>query len=271
MNWSCTFCGNHTLVLCMTYVSSKNGKNIWRFSCVCILFLFAACTCICTGLHLGFLSGGGEYWQRTNKGGAWAWPNIFRIHFTHIVVTTLYHLEAVQCIVLHSTCMMYIHSLGNTCYVFNTKGWVWEGDVPPPPLMWTVKLTIIYVKMSKTVCIGQLLYQSGENFLYCVYKWWLFSKGGRLSAPLLCPSPQMKPCMYVWWPFPNIDVTWWSTLNNQTWQIKLMYFMQVESPTQQADASIDALYSLVVSVKSSQDIHEVYINAQFHYTALKVK
>ena len=47
--------------------------------------------------------------------------------------------------------------------------------------------------------------------------------------------------------------------------------MQIESPPQQADGSIDALYSLVVSVKSSQDIHEVYIDAQFHYTALKVK
>ena len=47
--------------------------------------------------------------------------------------------------------------------------------------------------------------------------------------------------------------------------------MQVESPPQQADASVDALYSLVVSVESSGDIHEVYINAHFHYTALKVK
>ena len=46
--------------------------------------------------------------------------------------------------------------------------------------------------------------------------------------------------------------------------------MQVESPPQQTDASVDALYSLAVSVKSSSDIHEVYINAHFHYTALKV-
>ena len=47
--------------------------------------------------------------------------------------------------------------------------------------------------------------------------------------------------------------------------------MQVESPPQQADASIDTLYSLVVSVKSSEDIYEIYIDAHFHYTALKVK
>ena len=47
--------------------------------------------------------------------------------------------------------------------------------------------------------------------------------------------------------------------------------MQVESPPQQAGASDDALYSLVVSLKSSGDIHEVYIDAHFHYTALKVK
>ena len=47
--------------------------------------------------------------------------------------------------------------------------------------------------------------------------------------------------------------------------------MQVESPPQQAGASVDALYSLAVSVKSSGDIHEVYIDAHFHYTALKVK
>ena len=50
-----------------------------------------------------------------------------------------------------------------------------------------------------------------------------------------------------------------------------MCFMQTESPPQQADASVDALYSLLVSVKSSKDIHEVYIDAHFHYTALKVK
>ena len=48
-------------------------------------------------------------------------------------------------------------------------------------------------------------------------------------------------------------------------------FLQVESPPQQADVSIDALYSLVVSVKSSGDIHEVYIDAHFRNTALKVK
>ena len=47
--------------------------------------------------------------------------------------------------------------------------------------------------------------------------------------------------------------------------------MQVESLSQQADASVDALYSLVVSVKSSGDIHEVYIDAHFRNTALKVK
>ena len=47
--------------------------------------------------------------------------------------------------------------------------------------------------------------------------------------------------------------------------------IQVESPPQQADVSVDALYSLVVSSKSSGDIHEVYIDAHFHNTALKVK
>ena len=47
--------------------------------------------------------------------------------------------------------------------------------------------------------------------------------------------------------------------------------MQVESPSQKTDASVDTLYSLIVSVKSSGDIHEVYIDAHFHYTALKVK
>ena len=51
----------------------------------------------------------------------------------------------------------------------------------------------------------------------------------------------------------------------------MKYLMQVESPPQQADASVDALYSLAVSVKSSGDIHEVYIGAHFRSTALKVK
>ena len=46
--------------------------------------------------------------------------------------------------------------------------------------------------------------------------------------------------------------------------------MQVENPSQQPDASIDTVYSLVVSVKSSSPTHEVYIDAHFHYTALKV-
>ena len=48
-------------------------------------------------------------------------------------------------------------------------------------------------------------------------------------------------------------------------------FLQVESPPQQANASANALYSLIVSVKSSGDIHEVYIDAHFRNTALKVK
>ena len=47
--------------------------------------------------------------------------------------------------------------------------------------------------------------------------------------------------------------------------------MQVEGPPQQADASVGALYSLIVSVWSSNDITEVYISAHLHYTALKVK
>jgi hypothetical protein len=49
-----------------------------------------------------------------------------------------------------------------------------------------------------------------------------------------------------------------------------MCFVQVESPPQQADASFDALYSLVVSAKSSGKIYEVYIDAHFRNTALKV-
>ena len=44
--------------------------------------------------------------------------------------------------------------------------------------------------------------------------------------------------------------------------------MQVESPSQQVK---DALYSLVVSVKSTPPIHEVYIDTHPHYTALKVR
>ena len=44
----------------------------------------------------------------------------------------------------------------------------------------------------------------------------------------------------------------------------------MESPLQQDGASKDALYSLVVSVKSSPPIHEVYIDTYLHYTALKV-
>ena len=47
--------------------------------------------------------------------------------------------------------------------------------------------------------------------------------------------------------------------------------MQVEGPSQQADDSVDAVYSLVVSIQSSPPIHEVYIDAHFHYTALKVE
>ena len=48
------------------------------------------------------------------------------------------------------------------------------------------------------------------------------------------------------------------------------FIMQVKDPSQQADASIDAVYSLVVSVKSSPPTHEVYIDAHFRNTALKV-
>ena len=52
-----------------------------------------------------------------------------------------------------------------------------------------------------------------------------------------------------------------------------IYLLQVESLSQQADASKDALYSLILSVKSTRSppVHEVYINAHLHYTALKVR
>ena len=53
----------------------------------------------------------------------------------------------------------------------------------------------------------------------------------------------------------------------------MIYLLQVESPSQHADASKDALYSVAVSVKStgSSPVHEVYIDAHLHYTALKVR
>ena len=39
---------------------------------------------------------------------------------------------------------------------------------------------------------------------------------------------------------------------------------------QQADVSPDDIYSLVVSVESSSPFHEIYFDAHFHNTALKV-
>ena len=46
----------------------------------------------------------------------------------------------------------------------------------------------------------------------------------------------------------------------------------MENPLQQDYASNNALYSLVVSVNSSQSrVYEVYIDAYLHNTALKVK
>ena len=56
-------------------------------------------------------------------------------------------------------------------------------------------------------------------------------------------------------------------ITNVTLYCRSILFMQVENPSQQPDA----IYSLVVSVESSPPIHEVYIDAHFHNTALKVK
>ena len=56
-------------------------------------------------------------------------------------------------------------------------------------------------------------------------------------------------------------------LNSITLYCSSFFIMQVENST---DASKDADYSLVVSVMSSPPTHEVYIDAHFHYTALKV-
>ena len=64
--------------------------------------------------------------------------------------------------------------------------------------------------------------------------------------------------------FMGIDLT------DVTLYCSSIFIMQVENPSQQADASIDALYSLVISVKSSPPTHEVYIDAHFRNTALKV-
>ena len=58
---------------------------------------------------------------------------------------------------------------------------------------------------------------------------------------------------------------------NVTLYCSSIFFTQVENPSQQPDASVDAIYSLVVSVESSPPIHEIYIDAHFHNTALKVK
>ena len=64
----------------------------------------------------------------------------------------------------------------------------------------------------------------------------------------------------------------------QYWLIRTLcllstnYSTQVENPPQQDYASNDALYSLVVSVNSSQSrVFEVYIDAYLRNTALKVK
>ena len=58
---------------------------------------------------------------------------------------------------------------------------------------------------------------------------------------------------------------------NVTLYCSSIFFTQVENPSQQPDASIDTIYSLVVSVESSPPIHEIYIDAHFRNTALKVK
>ena len=59
-------------------------------------------------------------------------------------------------------------------------------------------------------------------------------------------------------------------ISNVTLYCSSILFTQVENPSQQPDASVDVIYSLVVSVESSPHIHKVYIDAYFHYTALKV-
>ena len=112
------------------------------------------------------------------------WPNIFHMHLTH--VTTLPFINPRNSTVYSTTQYVHVNSypkLDNTCDVLNTKGWVWEVDVPPPAQ--STKLTIIYMsKRAKTYVVDSFLYQSGENFLYCVYEWWLFSGGGGVSTPL---------------------------------------------------------------------------------------
>ena len=51
-----------------------------------------------------------------------------------------------------------------------------------------------HVEMSKTVRLDSILYQSGENFLYCVYEWWLISKGEGASAT---PHPPLNEALHV--------------------------------------------------------------------------
>ena len=70
-------------------------------------------------------------------------------------------------------------------------------------------------------------------------------------------------CAYMYMPqyvetYKGID------LNSITLYCSSFFIMQVENTSKDAD------YSLVVSVMSSPPIHEVYIDAHFHYTALKV-
>ena len=48
----------------------------------------------------------------------------------------------------------------------STKGWEWEGDVPPP--VWSTKLKVIYeLKMNKTPDLHSFLY--GRTFYNYVH------------------------------------------------------------------------------------------------------
>ena len=47
-----------------------------------------------------------------------------------------------------------------------------------PPPAWSTKLTILHMlRCAKPSVLDSIVYQSGENFLYCVYEWWLISGG----------------------------------------------------------------------------------------------
>ena len=104
------------------------------------------------------------------------------------------------------------------------------GNVFPPAR--SAKLQILYVlKMSKTAALDTFTIQTFYMYMYCVYGWWIFSRGGSQrprgggggGGPPPPPPPQNETL------YSSVKQTFWCIANGMVLHASTLHY-QIYTP-----------------------------------------